>query len=588
MKAKERDTMKISKFFSGMATRKTRRALWHTALTVAFLTTTSAANAAVYTYTKPPMPDNTQYSVSAGGQSIAVTTFELYDGAGNYAPKPVAGFGFDGSVNVSVTANYSFSNYKIHPTQYGISSSRSGNTVSFTLSDNTKGKIVVEFDNDYNKSLFLFADPPKPSVPSGARYIAPGYHKGHIYVGSNETVYLDAGAIVEGDINMHDVSNARVIGRGWYLGSLWVERTSNCEVSGVHGGMLGKWTVNIKDSSYFTINHLKLLYLGNETDGISFNGSGNCTAKNSFIMNYDDVFTSQRPGCKDNLTENIVVWSTGGGNIFGPGGTEDIGGNNVYRNIYIVRGKNNFLTHHWSSGPKNIAGYTFENVYADSRVPFSSFIYINNVTNVGNRYYTLRNVYVPSAPSTVNASGSCNFTFDNLVMGGTKITSTSQMNLSSTGSHTYNFASGNLVSNPSFDAENYNTNTPSGWSEGGGNAAASYTEDYGGSKSGARHATHWSSYAYTVLTFQKKTGLANGLYTLRAWAKSSGGQKTCYMEAKNFGSTSRTVNIPVSSTYQLIEIKDINVTNGQCTIGFWSDANAGNWCYFDDVEFFKQ
>jgi hypothetical protein len=146
----------------------------------------------------------------------------------------------------------------------------------------------------------------------------------------------------------------------------------------------------------------------------------------------------------------------------------------------------------------------------------------------------------------------------------------------------------NLVSNPSFDAENFDTQTPSGWSEAGNNINASFTESYGGSKSGARHGTHWSTGSYTAYTYQVKTGLQNGLYTLRAWAKSGGGQNTCYLEAKDFGGTARTANLPVSSTYQLVEIKDINVTNGQCTLGFWSVANGGQWAYFDDVEFFRQ
>jgi lysophospholipase L1-like esterase len=146
----------------------------------------------------------------------------------------------------------------------------------------------------------------------------------------------------------------------------------------------------------------------------------------------------------------------------------------------------------------------------------------------------------------------------------------------------------NLISNPSFDAENYDTQTPSGWSEYGANQNASYTESYGGSNSGARHGTHWSSNAYQVYTYQLKTGLANGLYTLRCRAKRGSGQKACYIEAINYGGSARTANLPVTNSYTLVEIKDINVTNGQCQIGFWSDANAGNWAYFDDVEFFKQ
>ena len=54
------------------------------------------------------------------------------------------------------------------------------------------------------------------------------------------------------------------------------------------------------------------------------------------------------------------------------------------------------------------------------------------------------------------------------------------------------------------------------------------------------------------------------------------------------GATTRAATLPVSSTYELVEMKDINITNGQCTVGIWSDGYVNNWVYFDDVEFFKQ
>jgi hypothetical protein len=153
------------------------------------------------------------------------------------------------------------------------------------------------------------------------------------------------------------------------------------------------------------------------------------------------------------------------------------------------------------------------------------------------------------------------------------------------GAHEYS----NLLANPSFDAENYDTQTPSGWSEwSGNNYNAGYTEAYGGSKFGARHGTHWNGSAYNMYTYQYKNGLANGLYTARVWAKSGGGQTACQFDVKDFGGTRIPVNIPVSSSYQLVEIKNINVTNGQCTVGIWSDAAANQWVYFDEVELVKQ
>jgi hypothetical protein len=121
-----------------------------------------------------------------------------------------------------------------------------------------------------------------------------------------------------------------------------------------------------------------------------------------------------------------------------------------------------------------------------------------------------------------------------------------------------------------------------------GGVNAGFVDSYGGSKSGVRHGSHRSNAAYNMYTYQTKTGLANGLYTLRVWARRSGGQTVCQIEAKNFGGKQKQATLPVSSTYQLVEIRDINVTNGQCTFGIWSRAAANQWCDFDDVEFFKQ
>lgn len=145
------------------------------------------------------------------------------------------------------------------------------------------------------------------------------------------------------------------------------------------------------------------------------------------------------------------------------------------------------------------------------------------------------------------------------------------------------------ISNPGFEAQQANTQTPTGWSEWApnGNLSSSYTETYGGSYSGNYHATHYAGSAYKIYTFQTITGLANGNYTLRARARRSGNQIACQMEAKDFGGSALSVPIPQNGAYQKIQITNINVTNGQCTIGFWSDANAGNWMYFDQVELLK-
>jgi len=136
------------------------------------------------------------------------------------------------------------------------------------------------------------------------------------------------------------------------------------------------------------------------------------------------------------------------------------------------------------------------------------------------------------------------------------------------------------VTNPGFEAGA--SQTPTGWSE-SGQASASFTES--GGRSGSFRLSHWASAAYQVETSQTLTGLSNGQYTLRVWVKSGGGQVSAYVALRNCGSTEQRVNIPATggTTWAQLSLTT-QVSNGQCTIAFNSNARAGNWANFDDVE----
>ncbi|QNE38687.1 T9SS type A sorting domain-containing protein [Hymenobacter sp. NBH84] len=146
----------------------------------------------------------------------------------------------------------------------------------------------------------------------------------------------------------------------------------------------------------------------------------------------------------------------------------------------------------------------------------------------------------------------------------------------------------NTVLNASFDDNLFPTQTPSRWSTTPGNGSsdnADYTEIYPGAHSGLYHATHYRPEAYEVYTYQMVSGLADGTYTLRVWAKCSGGQNTVQLQARNYGGAARTANIGANNNWTQIEISGIQVTNGQCEVGVYSKAGAGGqWLYFDDVE----
>lgn len=146
---------------------------------------------------------------------------------------------------------------------------------------------------------------------------------------------------------------------------------------------------------------------------------------------------------------------------------------------------------------------------------------------------------------------------------------------------------GNLLENPSFESNGKATQTPNGWAK-WGTSGACYTESNGGAHTGNYYATHWKSSAYSCSNYQNLSGLANGKYTLTAWVKSSGGQSTAQMYAKNYGGAELDykINYAIGSWTQ-ITISDIDVKNRTIEVGFYSEANANNWINFDDVSLTK-
>ncbi len=142
-------------------------------------------------------------------------------------------------------------------------------------------------------------------------------------------------------------------------------------------------------------------------------------------------------------------------------------------------------------------------------------------------------------------------------------------------------ASENLLDNSSFESGMDYWNTS-------GNFDADFVQQAG--YDGPSCLTHWNSADYSVYTYQTLTGLTNGLYTLTAWVKSNvvSGQGINCMEAINYGGNSTYAIPPEASEWEMIVLKDINVTNGQCTIGFYSGTLANYWYSVDDVNFFKQ
>jgi arabinogalactan endo-1,4-beta-galactosidase len=135
--------------------------------------------------------------------------------------------------------------------------------------------------------------------------------------------------------------------------------------------------------------------------------------------------------------------------------------------------------------------------------------------------------------------------------------------------------------NPGFETQDPH-GTPTGWNL-TGPAEASYIEDRG--HSGDSRLTHGSSEAYQVETWQTVSGLQNDWYTLRAWARSSGGQRAVYI-ALRCGTDERRAYVPPTTPgYRWIQLVVSNqAVDGECRISLYSDGDPDTWANFDDIE----
>ena len=137
-------------------------------------------------------------------------------------------------------------------------------------------------------------------------------------------------------------------------------------------------------------------------------------------------------------------------------------------------------------------------------------------------------------------------------------------------------AGNNYVLNPGIEADRVSQSTMAGW------VSSANVANHSGGHTGRWSMAQSSSSAYTASMYQNIL-LPNGTYTLSAWVKSSGGQKSANLYAKNSGGgeLDRSISQPIGNWTQ-VSITGIAVTNGSIQVGVAANANAGNWLYADD------
>jgi len=263
----------------------------------------------------------------------------------------MAYFDFEGEVEVSVTFNNgAVQKARIRPLSYEIEPTIKGNTLTFKLDQ--PRNLSVEVNDDIFHNLHLFANPAIENVPDkndpNVIFFGPGIHEFEdekFEVPSNKTVYVDGGAILRGQLLIHNAQNVKVIGSGMVEHTVkmgvHIANSNNVKVEGIFttqcatGGSDSVVIRNVKSISYYGWG-----------DGLNVFASNNVYFDRVFCRNSDDcttVYATRKGfegGCRNIVMENSTLWADVAHPIFigihGNARNFDIIEDLVYRNIDIL------------------------------------------------------------------------------------------------------------------------------------------------------------------------------------------------------------------------------------------------------------
>lgn len=256
--------------------------------------------ATVITYPSPPgLVTSPDFKVTVNDVPVWVErigskqqsfNYELYSGR-DMEDLNVAGFSCSGPITIRITASKDIESFVIRPKSRGIVPKVIGRDMIFSVDG--PQKLYVEI-NDL-PHLAVFANPPEINIPGkndpGIIWYGPGMHNpGQIVLQSNQTLYIEGGAIVYAKITGNDLRNVRITGRGMIQGTIRISGTSSLEVDGIFIRNTSGWTNTLTDCHNSSYRNVKVF--GYEAvysvDGINPVSCTNFTIDDCFMRCRDD------------------------------------------------------------------------------------------------------------------------------------------------------------------------------------------------------------------------------------------------------------------------------------------------------------
>jgi pimeloyl-ACP methyl ester carboxylesterase len=301
------------------------------------------------------------YPVTVGDIVDPVTGQTDNDPPETTSPRPAAFCYFDfsgGPVEIEVTVKPietrpTVESVVVRPSRHGILPELKNGTCRFTLAE--PAKLSIEPNGNVWAPLFIFAGRPDPAPPAEddptiTRYFGPGIHvAGIIEPKSNENIYLAAGAVVYGQLNLQKAENVRIFGRGILDASkaprkgdtpssneygqhaplAKVHFCNNIRIEGIHLIDSPGWSMQVVQSVDVRIDDVRLVNWRENGDGIDIVSCEQVRVTDCFLRTWDDALLVKgltdllypqlerggwspagvRKPCRDVAFERCVVWT---------------------------------------------------------------------------------------------------------------------------------------------------------------------------------------------------------------------------------------------------------------------------------------
>ena len=274
------------------------------------------------------IPVSELYQVKVNGKEQRVYHTEFFDFVSFLEENEKA--------EVEISVNEPFQKAVIRPTASQIPFEEDGNKISISLPAGKR--VTLELDDKLESPLYIL--PGKyVQKPENATYVfesGKAYNVGCLQLKSDETVYIEYGAVVSGRIYSRMADRVRVLGNGILYGGNWHAWDENgaeqlivpvlgedIEIRGITLLDGGSWHIVPTACKNVLIEDVNVLGKVITGDGIDIVGSENVVVRNCFVRANDDCISIkaeefQDPsGCadvKNILVEDCIFWNAEFGN----------------------------------------------------------------------------------------------------------------------------------------------------------------------------------------------------------------------------------------------------------------------------------